>query len=121
MAITKSNTKNTITKPTQASSKRTLRGVTSTTNDIRLILTGNKVFPKKRSKSSHNPFLTSPHFYEREDNEKHLTDSWQKFGINSWQVDAKRAEKWYTNGSPANTMKEKHTQLTRANYYNFEG
>lgn len=119
MSLTNSNTKNTVTKPILASSKKLLREQNSGTTDRRLILTGNKVFPKKISKSSHNPFLTSPQLFERDDNDKHLTDSWQKCGKNSWQVDYKRADKWFKNGSPANTRKERHTQLTRANYYDF--
>jgi len=120
MSLTRNQTKNTITQPVLASASRILRNFTSNRQEPRLILTGNKIFPKNRSKKVHNPFITSPIIFEREDNEKHLTDSWQVFGINSWQVDAKRLDKWFKNGTPANTMKEKHTQLTRANYYNFD-
>jgi len=42
------------------------------------------------TKSNSQNTITKPKLFEREDNEKQLTDS--------WQVDAKRAEKWYTNG-----------------------
>lgn len=116
MSLTKTKTVNTVTKPTVAKDfivKERLKfcGIYYS------VITNNRVFPKNRKNNLSCSNLTSSS-HKKEVVETYLTDSWQPLADKNMFILNQRSDKWFEsiNGC-ADTRKCKHTQLSKANYY----
>lgn len=114
MNLTRTKTINTVTKTTMANND--ILNYDGPYDIYRLMLTNNRAIYKKLT----NSYLTRSKKKE-ERNCTYLTDSWQILSPEVMCIKYNRVAKWYeTKSSHEETRKDKHTQLTKANYYNIE-